>query len=94
MAGVLLSDFYLVHKQKYDVWELYNKHGIYRYNKIGTNWRAFVAFFVGWVPLLPGFIPIVNSSITVSASATHLYYLGYFYGVGAATLSYNVLCRF
>ncbi|KAJ8103588.1 permease for cytosine/purines, uracil, thiamine, allantoin-domain-containing protein [Lipomyces tetrasporus] len=94
MAGVLLSDFYLVHKQKYDVWELYNKHGIYRYNKWGTNWRAFIAFFVGWVPLLPGFIPTVNSSITVSTGATHLYYLGYFYGVGAAALSYYVLCRF
>ncbi|KAK9238557.1 permease for cytosine/purines, uracil, thiamine, allantoin-domain-containing protein [Lipomyces kononenkoae] len=94
IAGILLSDFYLVHKQKYDVWELYNKDGIYRYNKIGTNWRAFVAFFVGWVPLLPGFIPTVNAAITVSEGATHLYYLGYFYGVGAAALTYYVLCRF
>ncbi|KAK9355625.1 permease for cytosine/purines, uracil, thiamine, allantoin-domain-containing protein [Lipomyces doorenjongii] len=94
IAGILLSDFYLVHKQKYDVWELYNKHGIYRYNKFGTNWRAFVAFFAGWVPLLPGFIPTVNSAITVSAGATHLYYLGYFYGTGAAALSYYLLCRF
>ncbi|KAK9482824.1 permease for cytosine/purines, uracil, thiamine, allantoin-domain-containing protein [Lipomyces starkeyi] len=94
IAGILLSDFYLVHKQKYDVWELYNKDGIYRYNKIGTNWRAFAAFFIGWVPLLPGFIPTVNSAITVSAGATHLYYLGYFYGTGAAALSYYLLCRF
>ncbi|KAK9322302.1 permease for cytosine/purines, uracil, thiamine, allantoin-domain-containing protein [Lipomyces orientalis] len=94
IAGILLSDFYFVHKQKYDVWELYNKHGIYRYNKWGTNWRAFVAFFIGWVPLLPGFIPTVNSSITVSVGVQHLYDLGYFYGCGSAMLSYYLLCRF
>ncbi|KAK9246677.1 permease for cytosine/purines, uracil, thiamine, allantoin-domain-containing protein [Lipomyces tetrasporus] len=94
IAGILLSDFYLVHKQKYDVWELYNEHGIYRYNKWGTNWRAFVAFFIGWVPLLPGFIPTVNSSIKVSAGIQHLYDLGYFYGCGSAMLSYYLLCRF
>ncbi|KAK9329542.1 permease for cytosine/purines, uracil, thiamine, allantoin-domain-containing protein [Lipomyces starkeyi] len=94
IAGILLSDFYFVHKQKYDVWELYNSHGIYRYNKWGTNWRAFVAFFIGWVPLLPGFIPTVNSSIKMSAGVSHLYDLGYFYGFGSAMLSYYLLCKF
>ncbi|KAK9370461.1 permease for cytosine/purines, uracil, thiamine, allantoin-domain-containing protein [Lipomyces kononenkoae] len=94
MAGILLADFYFVHNQKYDVWELYNRNGIYRYNKMGTNWRAFVAFFIGWVPLLPGFIPTVNSSIQMSAGISHLYDLGYFYGLGAAMLSYYLLCTF
>ncbi|KAK7206097.1 cytosine-purine permease [Myxozyma melibiosi] len=94
LVGVLLSDFYFVHKKKYNVWEMYDKHGIYRYNKYGFNWRAFIAFFIGWVPLLPGFIPTVNDSVTVSAGVTHLYNLGYFYGVGAACLSYYVICRF
>lgn len=94
LVGILLSDYYFVHKKKYNVWEMYDKNGIYRYNKIGTNWRAVVAFFVGWVPLLPGFIPTVNSSVTVSTGITHLYNLGYFYGVGAAALSYYILCRF
>ncbi|KAK9446408.1 permease for cytosine/purines, uracil, thiamine, allantoin-domain-containing protein [Limtongia smithiae] len=94
LAGILLSDFYFVHKKKYDVWELYNKNGIYRYNKWGTNWRAFVAFFCGWVPLLPGLINVLNSNISLNVGMQHLYDLGYFYGLGSAALSYYLLCRF
>ncbi|KAK9460074.1 permease for cytosine/purines, uracil, thiamine, allantoin-domain-containing protein [Lipomyces oligophaga] len=94
LVGVLLSDFYLVHKQKYDIWEMYDFNGIYRYNKWGTNWRAFIAFFCGWVPLLPGFIPTVNSKVTVPAGVTHLYDLGYFYGPLSSALVYFVLCYF
>ncbi|KAK9322188.1 permease for cytosine/purines, uracil, thiamine, allantoin-domain-containing protein [Lipomyces orientalis] len=94
LCGIMVSDFYFVHGQKYDVWELYNKHGIYRYNKWGTNWRSFVAFFLGWVPLFPGFLPTVNKSVSLPVGWKHLYYLGYFYGFGAAALSYWVLCYF
>lgn len=93
LVGILLSDFYLVHKRKYNVWELYDSNGIYRYNKWGTNWRAFIAFFIGWVPLLPGFIPTVNSHITVSAGVTHLYNVAYFYGTLSACFSYWALCK-
>ncbi|KAK9479838.1 permease for cytosine/purines, uracil, thiamine, allantoin-domain-containing protein [Lipomyces japonicus] len=94
IAGILISDYFLVHKCNYDVWELYNKDGIYRYNKFGINWRAFVAFFIAWVPLLPGFIPSVSSSITVSVGATRLYYLGYFYSLFVSMLVHYVLSYF
>ncbi|KAK9475927.1 permease for cytosine/purines, uracil, thiamine, allantoin-domain-containing protein [Lipomyces japonicus] len=93
LCGIMVSDFFFVHGQKYDVWELYKKDGIYRYNKWGTNPRAFVAFFIGWVPLLPGFLPTVNKSIKVAKGMTYLYYLGYFYGFGAAALSYWAICK-
>ncbi|KAK9313202.1 hypothetical protein V1524DRAFT_409996 [Lipomyces starkeyi] len=92
LAGILISDFYFVHKQKYDVRELYDFHGIYRY-KYGFNRRAFLAFTIGWVPLLPGFIPTV-SSITVVEGMVQLYNLDFFYGVGAAGLSYYLICYF
>ncbi|KAK9460075.1 permease for cytosine/purines, uracil, thiamine, allantoin-domain-containing protein [Lipomyces oligophaga] len=94
LVGVLLSDFYLVHRQKYDIWEMYDFNGIYRYNKWGTNWRAFVAFFCGWVPLLPGFIPTVNSKVTVPTGVTHLYNVGYFYGVLSAFFVHWLLSYF
>jgi NCS1 family nucleobase:cation symporter-1 len=29
-------------------------HGIYAYNKYGTNWRATISFLIDFVPLLPG----------------------------------------
>ncbi|KAK9458373.1 permease for cytosine/purines, uracil, thiamine, allantoin-domain-containing protein [Dipodascopsis uninucleata] len=94
ICGILVFDFFFVHKQKYNVWELYNKNGIYRYNKYGVNWRALVGFFVGWVPLLPGFIPTVNKKITVDPNMTKLYDLGYFYGFLAAGVVHTILSYF
>ncbi|KAK9464379.1 permease for cytosine/purines, uracil, thiamine, allantoin-domain-containing protein [Lipomyces arxii] len=94
LCGILVFDFYLVHKRKYNVWELYKKDGIYSYGKYGTNWRSVIAFFIGWVPLFPGFLPSVNNRVSVSAGAIHLYDLGYFYGFGAAGLSYWLICSF
>ncbi|KAK9481046.1 permease for cytosine/purines, uracil, thiamine, allantoin-domain-containing protein [Lipomyces japonicus] len=92
ICGIMLSDFYFVHKRKYNVWELYKNDGIYSYNKYGINWRAFVAFFCGWVPLLPGFLPTVNSSIHVPVGVKRFYYCGYFYGLFAPMLVYFALC--
>lgn len=44
--------------------ELYRPGGIYMYgNKYGTNWRAAVAFNIGWIPLLPGFAQSVSPQI-------------------------------
>jgi nucleobase:cation symporter-1, NCS1 family len=63
ITGVLLADFYLVHRQVYNVRELYDPEGQYRYNSIGTNWRSAVAWVVGWVPLLPGLAAAVSPSI-------------------------------
>ncbi|KAK7203033.1 permease for cytosine/purines, uracil, thiamine, allantoin-domain-containing protein [Myxozyma melibiosi] len=94
IAGILFSDYWLVHKRKYDVYELYNPKGIYLYNKWGFNWRALVAFTVGWVPLLPGFINAINSNIYVVEGMIRLYYLGFFYGFGASSLVYYGLCYF
>ncbi|KAK9446411.1 permease for cytosine/purines, uracil, thiamine, allantoin-domain-containing protein [Limtongia smithiae] len=94
IAGILFSDYWLVHDKKYDIKQLYEKEGIYRYNKWGYNWRAVVAFTVGWVPLLPGFINAINSNIVVATGMVRLYYLGFFYGFFASSLVYYMLCRF
>ncbi|KAK7206005.1 hypothetical protein BZA70DRAFT_150547 [Myxozyma melibiosi] len=93
LLGILLSDYYFVHNRKYDIPELYNFNGRYRYMN-GFNWRAFLAFFIGWVPLLPGFIPVIQGGSVTSEGISHLYEVGYFYGTGSAMLSYYVLCRF
>ncbi|KAK7203303.1 permease for cytosine/purines, uracil, thiamine, allantoin-domain-containing protein [Myxozyma melibiosi] len=92
LCGILVSDFFFVHKKKYDVYELYNFEGMYKYYR-GFNWRSAVAFTIGWVPLLPGFLPSV-SNIYSTPAMIHLYDLGFFYGFGAACLSYYVVCRF
>jgi NCS1 family nucleobase:cation symporter-1 len=36
---------------------MYNFHGMYRYSpRYASNWRAVVAFFIGCIPPLPGFV--------------------------------------
>lgn len=80
ISGILICDYWIVHKEMLSVPEMYDVQGIYRYNKWGTNWRAAVAFLVGFAPLLPGFAASVNSKVSVSQGAINFSYLGYFWG--------------
>jgi len=93
ITGIILADFYFVRGQTYEVPELYLPTGQYRYNKYGTNWRAAVAWFLGWVPLLGGFASAVNPSLSISTGALHLYYLGYIYGFSFSFFVYIGLSK-
>jgi cytosine/uracil/thiamine/allantoin permease len=89
IAAILVWDFWVVHKRKYDTLALYQPHGIYRYTW-GINWRAIVAFVVGVVPNLPGFIQSINPSIDVGVGARP-YTFGWLLGFVATSLVYVVL---
>ncbi|KAK9460855.1 permease for cytosine/purines, uracil, thiamine, allantoin-domain-containing protein [Lipomyces oligophaga] len=91
--GILVTDYFFVHKKKINVPELYNFHGPYRYYK-GYNWRAFVAFTIAWVPLLPGFIPVVSGFTSANQGIAKLYKVGFWYGLFISSLSYYFLCKF
>lgn len=92
MAGVIIADIYVVHRMKYDIRELYKKDGIYRYNKLGINWRAVIAFLFGMAPQLPGFAVSVTPSIgTLSQSVQRFYSIGYLYNFPAPFVVYSVL---
>ncbi|KKY17183.1 putative ncs1 allantoate transporter [Phaeomoniella chlamydospora] len=93
ISSVLICDYYFVHHRLVAVHELYRPHGVYAYEKWGTNWRSAVAFVVGFAPLLPGFANAVTSSISVSTGAIHLYDLGYFYGFIVPGVLYVGLSR-
>lgn len=54
ISGILIADYWIVHRQVLSVPDMYHPQGIYAYNKWGTNWRAAIAFLVGFAPLLPG----------------------------------------
>lgn len=60
ITGVLLADFYLIHRQFYDVRDMYDPKGRYRYNRLGMNWRSAVAWCIGWVPLVPALAASVS----------------------------------
>lgn len=54
LAAIVGADYWVVHRQRYDVPALYKAYGRYRYGKLGVNWRALVAFCVGCGPAIPG----------------------------------------
>jgi NCS1 family nucleobase:cation symporter-1 len=67
LAGVMVTDFYLIKDQKIDINELYKDRGIYWYD-YGFNWRAFVAFITGFAPLMPGFAKSIEPTLEVGDS--------------------------
>jgi NCS1 family nucleobase:cation symporter-1 len=89
IAAIMVWDFWIVHKRKYDTLAMYQPHGIYRYTG-GVNWRAVVAFVVGVVPNLPGFINSISPSIDVGVGSRP-YTFGWLLGFVATSLVYVVL---
>ncbi|KAL6704511.1 hypothetical protein ACN47E_008140 [Coniothyrium glycines] len=92
IAAVMVMDFWIIHRAKYDTLALYQPNGIYRY-AAGCNWRAIVAFVVGVAPNLPGFIQSINPSIDVGVGARP-YKFGWLLGFTATTLVYIVLSKY
>lgn len=92
IAAIMVTDFWLIHKRKYDTLALYQPHGIYRYNH-GWNWRAIVAFFVGVAPNMPGFINSINPNIEVGVGARP-YHFGWFLGFAVTSVVHVVLSMF
>ncbi|KAH7413953.1 uracil permease [Phaeosphaeria sp. MPI-PUGE-AT-0046c] len=89
IAAIMVFDFWIIHKRKYDTLALYQPRGIYRYTG-GVNWRAMVAFVVGVAPNLPGFINSINPAIDVGVGARP-YTFGWLLGFVATSLVYLIL---
>ncbi|SPO07077.1 related to uracil permease [Cephalotrichum gorgonifer] len=92
MTGLMASSYLLVNKKKLNIDDLYrgDSSSIYWYTK-GWNWRAPIAWVIGVVPCVPGFIAAVNTSVKVSDAATELYYCNYLFGFLASGVVYWVL---
>merc|ERR1712230_169069 len=99
MTSILMCDYFIVRRGNVSVPDMYNFHGMYRYSpKYATNWRAVVAFFIGCVPPLPGFvnnIVVAGLGTTgVSIGGQHLFAIGYVYSFFAAGTFYWAFNRF
>ncbi|KAB5532677.1 permease for cytosine/purines, uracil, thiamine, allantoin-domain-containing protein [Coniochaeta sp. 2T2.1] len=92
MTGLMVASYLVVSRRKVNVDDLYrgDKASIYWFTA-GFNWRAAVPWIVGFAPLMPGFIAAVNTSATVSAGATELYYMSYLYGFLASGVVFVLL---
>lgn len=77
-AAILTVDFWLVRKTIWNIPDMYTPGGIYWFWN-GVNWRAFVAYFLGMVWALPGFIMAVGGP-AASDGWYHLYQISFFFG--------------
>lgn len=77
-AAILVVDFWLVRKTKWNIPDLYTEDGIYWFWH-GLNWRAFVAYFLGMAWALPGFIMAVGGP-AVSDGWYQMYQISFFFG--------------
>lgn len=88
-----MKRYYLILNKKLNIHELYNGHGIYRYNKFGVNWRAYAAFFTAIGPLLPGFSKSINNNLNVGG-AWKIYTFSCLYGFTISGLVYYLICKY
>ncbi|KAF2646776.1 uracil permease [Massarina eburnea CBS 473.64] len=86
IAAIMVFDFWLIHKRKYNTLALYQPHSIYRYTG-GVNWRAVTAFLIGVAPNMPGFIHSINPNIEVGVGARP-YYFGWLLGFTSTSIVY------
>ncbi|RYP51519.1 hypothetical protein DL768_003161 [Monosporascus sp. mg162] len=92
MTGLMVSSYLVVNRRKINVDDLYNgtERSIYWYSH-GCNWRALVAWLVGVVPCMPGFVAALNPRVQVTEGATELYYMSYIYGFLSSGVVYAAL---
>ncbi|GAA5973229.1 hypothetical protein JCM11641_006334 [Rhodosporidiobolus odoratus] len=79
LASILCADYFIVKKQKYNVPELYNFQGIYRYTH-GFNIPALVALVCSITPNVPGMAAALDSSVKIGG-AKYIYCMADIFGM-------------
>ncbi len=94
IAGILIVDYYLVRKTQLDVAQMYRDDGIYSY-KNGWNMAALVAFVLGVLPNIPGFLNAAfpASFPDVGAAFKTIYTYAWFVGVAIAAIVYGAMMK-
>jgi cytosine/uracil/thiamine/allantoin permease len=94
VAGVMIADFYLVRKRKLDLEGLYKVDGPYTFSA-GFNWAGIVAFVLGVLPNIPGFLVQVDAlpAEMVPAFFRTLYTYAWFTSFAIAFVVYSVWMR-
>lgn len=94
VAGILLTDYFLIRQRQLQVTDLYRHQGIYTYRN-GYNIRAIVALLVGVLPNVPGFLVQVQAlpAGSVPPMLADLYHYAWFVGLTLAGGAYYILMR-
>lgn len=92
IGGILIADYFAIHKCKLDLKALYSPHGKYHYCN-GFSFAAITALVAGAAPAIPGFL--VNIGMlpkdAIAPALEHVYSYAWFAGFGIAFVVYTVL---
>ncbi|PSR98909.1 hypothetical protein PHLCEN_2v4229 [Hermanssonia centrifuga] len=87
-AGIMVTDYWFIHRGRVDVPSMYRPHGRYRYT-YGFNWRAVLAILLSVPPAMPGLINSINPKIAVRGAA-FLFDIAWIFGFTVASGVYYV----
>jgi NCS1 family nucleobase:cation symporter-1 len=92
IGGVLIADYFVYRHRKLNISALYSSVGEYRY-KNGFSYVAIIAFLVGVLPSLPGFLVTVHqlNPANVPAGLVALFDYAWFVGFALAFVIYIAL---
>jgi NCS1 family nucleobase:cation symporter-1 len=92
IAGILIADYWLIRRTRLVVDDLYRDDGLYTYEK-GWNPAALIAFAVGVLPNLPGFLKTAAPDLFVwiGSGWAAAYAYAWFIGLGLAFIVYTWL---
>ncbi|KIY74149.1 NCS1 nucleoside transporter family [Cylindrobasidium torrendii FP15055 ss-10] len=88
-AGIMVTDYWIIHKTNVDVPAMYDPKGRYRYWK-GINWRALAALICSVPPSFPGLVHSINPSIN-PGPVSHVFDIAWLYGFFTASGVYWLL---
>ncbi|KAF9226304.1 hypothetical protein BS17DRAFT_749647 [Gyrodon lividus] len=88
-TGIMIVDYWLVHRTRVDVPAMYNPHGRYRYT-YGVNWRALSTLVISILPTLPGLVSSINPRINVGIVG-QLFTIGWIFTFSTSSVAYLIL---
>ncbi|KAI0747193.1 NCS1 nucleoside transporter family [Daedaleopsis nitida] len=88
-AGIMVADYWIVHRCKVDVPAMYTPHGRYRYT-YGTNWRALLTMLLAIPPNIPGLIASINPAVEISG-AYKVFSFAWLFGFFVSLCVYSAL---
>ena len=94
IGGIMIADYFFVRNKTLDVNDLYKASGRYWFSG-GVNYRALVAFALGVLPNIPGFLQEVSliGKNNVLAQFSGLYHYAWFIGFFVSGVSYFLMMR-
>ena len=95
VGGILITDYWIIRRQKLDTDDLFRERGAYSYTG-GVNPRAIVALVLAFLPVVPGFLHAASTpggTVTDPTIFDQLYSYAWFVTFALSSIIYYALMR-